>query len=298
MSSGLDIAILFAAFVPLIALMAAIEFSRWRRRKIEKSPQTEKLLRPPGHSLSLKIEKISDAFTDGILTSCGLSMMAGVFLFSLLTMLPHHPPQWFVWVLILGLFGFAGVSTSAAIRAFSNHRELQNLRLGLRGEQAVAEVLNEAAISGFRSFHDFQPESHWNIDHVAVSTRGVFLIETKACRRRGKNGEQKEHEIIYDGKFLQFPFYKTDEPINQAKNSAKWLSNFLEKKTGNSVWVEPLVIYPGWFIKNTGKSNFPVAVINTNYLVKFLKGYPEKIDPAQVQRIIAALEEKCRDVEF
>jgi len=71
-----------------------------------------------------------------------------------------------------------------------------------------------------------------------------------------------------------------------------------EKKTGEKVWVEPLVVLPGWYVKNTGKENFRVNVMSANYLPGFLQRQSAKIDPAQVRRIITALDEKCRTVEF
>ena len=75
----------------------------------------------------------------------------------------------------------------------------------MRGEQAVAEALSEAADSGFRAFHDLQTDSNGNLDHVAIGTRGVFLIETKARRKRGGNNGQAAHEVVFDGETLQFP---------------------------------------------------------------------------------------------
>jgi len=56
---------------------------------------------------------------------------------------------------------------------------------------------------------------------LAIGTRGVFLIETKARRRRASRNGQPEHEVIYDGEFLQFPFYRDSKPIEQAKINAK-----------------------------------------------------------------------------
>jgi hypothetical protein len=204
---------------------------------------------------------------------------------------------WLV-ICILVLAAFAAASALVALKAFRGFKEAHNIRLGLHGEQAVAEALSEAADSGFRSFHDLPAEENWNIDHVAVGTRGVFLIETKARRRRASRNGQPEHEVIFDGESLQFPFGKDAKPIEQAKRNAKWLSNYLGKKTGEPVRVEPLVVLPGWFVRIAEKGNFPVKVMNANYLVRFLQGQDEKIEAAQVRRIVTALDEKCRDVEF
>ena len=166
----------------------------------------------------------------------------------------------------------------------------------LRGEQAVAEALNEA--EGFRVFHDLPGGNDWNIDHVAVGTRGVFLIETKARRRRGSRNGQQAHEVIYDGEALQFPAYRDAKPIEQAKRNAQWLANFLTKKTGEPVQVAPLVVLPGWFVKISEKGNFPVWAMNGTFLPGHLQRQAERVDSAQVRRIISAIDDKCRDVEF
>ena len=235
---------------------------------------------------------------DDIFKSCGLSLMAGlcVSLFSLL-FAGHAPVLWLaVCAVVFSLFVIA--SALAAIKSFRGFKEAQNIRLGLRGEQAVAESLGEAAGSGFRAFHDLPGGDNWNIDHVAVGTHGVFLIETKARRKRVGNNGQPAHEVVFDGAALQFPRHRETEPIEQAKRNAAWLSNYLTKKTGEPVRVEPLVVLPGWFVRFAGRGDFPVKAMNANYLVRFLSGQPEIIQPAQVRRIITALDEKCRDVEF
>jgi len=50
-----------------------------------------------------------------------------------------------------------------SLRSFHWFTRARDLRLGLRGEQAVAEALNEAAQYGFRAFHDFPAER--NVEH-------------------------------------------------------------------------------------------------------------------------------------
>jgi hypothetical protein len=255
-------------------------------------------LRPPGYSLSLNLDKTLDAMVDDMIAACSLSAFAGVcFAVFHSLIVAKAPASWLSTCLII-LAAFTILSTWAAIKAFLGFKKAQNIRLGLRGEQAVAEALNEAAENGFRAFHDLPAEENWNIDHVAAGTRGVFLIETKARRRRASRNRQPEHEVIFDGDFLQFPFGKDAKPIEQAKRNAKWLSNYLGKKTGEPVRVEPLVVLPGWFVRIAEKGNFPVKVMNANYLPGFLRRQDEKIEPAQARRIITALDEKCRDVDF
>jgi hypothetical protein len=55
----------------------------------------------------------------------------------------------------------------------------RNLVLGSRGEKVVADALEELRVLGYAVFHDI-PGDGFNIDHVLVGPRGVFVIETKA----------------------------------------------------------------------------------------------------------------------
>ncbi len=290
--------VVFAAFIPLLVLGIALTITRRNRERSEKPPQTEKLLRPPGFSLSLRLDRTVDAILSKIVWACFFCCFAGIAALTLANLLAQNAPASWLLLFTVIFAGFVIPGAFFSLLAFRGFREGENIRLGLRGEQAVAEALNEAASVGFRSFHDLPGGETWNIDHVAVGTRGLFLIETKA-RRRLKNWKGlPEHEVIYDGEKLQFPRGPDSRPIEQAKRNAKWLSNYLEKKTGEPVRVEPLVILPGWFVKITAKGNSAVKVMNANYLVKFLQGQNEIVAPSQVRRIITALDEKCRDLEF
>jgi nuclease-like protein len=292
------IIIFLSALTPVLGLALAVFIDRWRRKRIEQAPQQEKLLRPPGHSLALRLEQTIDSAIESIVVACASSGCAGVFGVLFIQFSRSHVSAAWLFISSAPAASLAATGIFMAIRAFQLLQKARNIRLGLRGEQAVAEVLNEVADCGFRAFHDFPGGEDWNIDHIVAGTRGVFLIETKARRRRGSRNGQPAHEVIYNGESLQFPMSKETKPIEQARMNAKWLSNFLEKKTGEPVRVEPVVILPGWFVTLSEKGNFPVKVMNASYVQKFLRRQSEFIESRQVRRIIAALDEKCRDVEF
>ncbi len=268
----------------------------WQRRKWQthKPPQQEKLLRPAGYSLGLRVEELADQGLERLMMAClfgtisgGLAHVVGI---------QFAVGSKYVWGSALALFTFAGFSAKSAYKAYRLIDELRNARLGLRGEQAVAEALHEAADAGYRVFHDLQTEQCGNIDHIVVGPRGVFAIEAKARRRRGSRNGKPEHVVEYDGRRLIFPCGHDPNAIEQVERNAKWLAEYLAKRTAEPVVVEPVVVIPGWYVETKG--NFPVKVMNTGYLTKFLRGQSPKLDAAQVQRIVAALDDKCRDVEF
>jgi hypothetical protein len=291
------VSVWLATFAPMGVFLLAMVIDRRRRKRIEKPPQTEKLLRPPGYSLSIRLDETLDKILNTMFSACALCSLAGASIIATVQLLAAHAPV--LWltpaVVLLVVFSFAGVWTT--IRAFRHFGEAQNIRLGLSGEQAVAEVLHEVADSGFRAFHDLPGDGDWNIDHVAVGTRGVFLIETKARRRRPSRNGQPEHVVIYDGKTLQFPAGYDADAVPQAERNARWLSNHLTKKTGENVSIQALIVLPGWFVEQ-GKGNFNVKAMNAAYLVGFLRRQDENLDPAQVRRLITALDEKCRTLAF
>ena len=291
------VSVWLAAFGPLLVLILAMAIDRRRRKRIEKPPQTEKLLRPPGYSLSIRLDEIQDSFLFDIFWAATPCAFAGASVILTVQLLAARAPVLWLAPAVVLLAGFSVAGIWATLRTFRHYWTAQDYRLGLSGEQAVAEALNEVADCGFRAFHDLQTEKLGNIDHVAVGTRGVFLIETKARRRRKSRNGQPEHVVVYDGKMLQFPSGYDAEAVPQAERNARWLSNYLTKKTGENVAVQPLVVLPGWFVEQ-GKGNFNVKAMNAAFLAGFLRREDEKLEAAQVRRIITALDEKCRDVEF
>jgi hypothetical protein len=280
----------------MAVLVLVVVIDRKRRRKTERPPQQEKLLRPPGYSLALRLDEIQDKILNDMLAACALCAIAGACGLMLAIFIGSRVPV--LWsALTFAMFaGFAYAGAFTTRRAFRRFKEGWNVRLGLRGEQAVAETLHEVADCGVRVFHDLPGGDNWNIDHVAVGTRGVFVIETKARSRRASRNGRPEHVVAYDGKALRFPSGDDTKAIPQAERNARWLAEFLTKRTAEPVTVEPLVVVPGWYVETEG--NFPVKVMNASYLAGYLRGQSEKIAAAQVRRIIAVLDEKCRDVEF
>jgi hypothetical protein len=292
------VCVLLATIAPVLALFLAIIWDRRQRKQIEKPPQSEKLLRPAGYSLSIKLDEIIDEVVKHILFASMFSAFSAVGATTLANLLGMHASASYVMVFSVVTALFLAGCIRATLRAFHLFNKGLNIRLGLRGEQAVAEALNEAADSGFRAFHDLQTDKVGNLDHVAVGTRGVFMVETKARRKRGPGNGLAPHEVGYDGETLQFPQGRDADSIEQARYNAVWLSNYLRNETGDPVEVFPLVVLPGWFVKKSERGNFRVEVMAAKFLPGFLARQTEKIEPSQVRRIITALDKKCRNVEF
>ncbi|MDE3098721.1 MAG: NERD domain-containing protein [Verrucomicrobiota bacterium] len=200
-------------------------------------------------------------------------------------------------ILYLTMFGSAAaICTILAWRTLWN---IRSYRMGLLGEQAMAEELQRLIPSGYKIFHDIPCEKgdrKWNIDHVAVGPAGVFAIETKyRTKRPGKAGE--DHKAEFDGIKIQFSSgnYDANAP-EQARQNARRLAALLTKATGERVTAQPIVALPGWYV--TLKANSDVKVLSGKQVAGFISKEPAQLSDKLIQQISYQLEQRCRDVEF
>ena len=268
-------------------------FLRRLNRRGERAPVADKLLRPAGESLRLKMETISERLSFGMVLAM---FIPGLALASILLSAPDGSMSMtratvaFAVCLALLLF--------FTQRVFKLAHELRSHRLGYRGECAVGEELNQLMLEGCHVFHDVPMEPYGNIDHVIVAPSGVFAVETKTRRKRKAPAGRKEHEVIYDGKTLDFPHCKDAQGLEQAQHQADRLRTFLSKAVGEPVPVEPLLTFPGWFV-TTSVARASIKVLNPKQIRgAVLNGREQKLSRQLADRIIHQLDQKCRDVEF
>jgi len=144
--------------------------------------------------------------------------------------------------------------------------KLRQLRRGINGEKAVAEVLDGLRSKGYRVFHDVSGNGDWNIDHVLIGPAGIFSIETKTRSKplRGKTS------VRFDGKTILINGKEADrDPVAQAKAGAKEIKEVLKEMTGKDVWVQPVVLFPGWWVDEAGEKNGVYVSNETFFALSF-----------------------------
>jgi hypothetical protein len=295
-------AALIGFLTPAVVILVGFAKDRRIHKQTEHSPQREKLLRPPGHSLSIRLIDLGDRLFVALAMAGFVSAITATFITA--TVQVWAGGAGVGWITLGAVISVAVLSLSInrIIVTFALIEDMRTCRLGLRGEQAVAESLHELAAAGYRVFHDLPGheicpgDAKWNIDHVLVGPRGVFVVETKARMRRAGDGPLAPHEVAIRGEKLVYASGSDLDAIPQAKANARTLAHYLTKETGEPVNVDWLVVIPGYFVK-ADKDNF-AHVMNATAAARFLPGLPERIEPAQVRRIANAVDKKCRDVEF
>jgi hypothetical protein len=285
---------------PLLVLvggMATCVFSilLWRRRSrhnLRRSPLTRGLLRTPGHSLRLAIEEVQIEIS-GLAASFAL-IPVGIYSIHLSqSYFAGTPETMFRGISsILITMAFAAV---IGVQLFRLLERKKTLVLGLQGELATGEELNQLLLDGCRVFHDI--EILWgNIDHVVVSQSGVFAVETKMLGKPKEGIGTADAVVDHHTNLIQFPDRTYRIPYEQLDSQAKWLSQFLSAAVGEHVGVESILALPGWFIKErVGRGR--VYVINPLRPKKFFVHGRNVFSDVQVQRIAHQLEQLCRNVE-
>lgn len=278
-------------------LLVAGLLLRWeRKRRQMKVPVSEKSLRPPGESLRLKIEELDEEITVAFSLAFGLAGLAGGIGEVFATMPFFWVPPWVMrcaaYLLVLPIPLYFTVRIYRLANARSDYR------LGFKGERFVGDQLVDLVRDGCRIFHDVPGDGPWNIDHVVVGPTGVFVIETKTRRKERAPADKANFKVEYDGRTLRFPHTQDSYGLKQASDNARWLSQFLRSSAAESVFVTPILTLPGWWVESR-VANPEVTVANPKNIPQLVRSSPgNRLDPAQIQRIVHQLDQRCRDVEF
>lgn len=290
-TSGLLMLVLAVCFIgPVIALYFLTRRKRVARAR-RRTPLTANLLRSPGQSIR---EHLMEAEADLIwdltqlvaLPSAWLAMFFGVVYFRGAML-----PAGVIVLCVLGAIGFTGFLIRKLVRAAER---LDRLRLGYDGELAVGQQLDQLMREGAYIFHDVPAEKTFNIDHVVVSTRGIFAVETKGFSKPNVPGTEAA-TVVYDGNSLRFPHFVTSKPLAQAERQAKWVSEWLSSALASNVEAVPVLALPGWWVELRGRGT--VRVFSSGQLDRLLQS--RNVPPLSEQdamRAVHRLEERCKTV--
>jgi hypothetical protein len=266
----------------LLALCTVVGLVRLQRSVTNTTtPVSDRLLRAPGESLRARLERIDEK-----LMWCVALLSAGPVVFSLTA--PGFPDKLSI-VLLLTVIGLC------VLAVYIGAKEYRACSLGLLGERAVGEELNQLMTQGCRVYHDYPGERTGNIDHVVIAPSGVYAVETKTRHKSRAPKGTKDHELTFDGTKLHFPRYISTSGLKQARRSAAALSRKLSDAMGEPVQVKAILAFPGWYINRTGASDVNVLSPKEIRQVVFSKTGPQ-LAPEQIWRIAQQVEQKCRDV--
>jgi hypothetical protein len=281
----------------LVVLCAVVWWDRRRRRTKPPFPENLKLLRMPGEYLWRRVIKNDEAGTQWWPAVMLVPIIVGAAVLQVVSRYLQSSP---VAGLVVAVVLFA-LSLLLCVRWCQ--RQLQRQAddyLGFFGERYVAEWLDPLKAQGWFIFHDIQcggGTGQFNLDHVAVGPGGVWVVETKTRRKGHARPGRKEHEVVFDGVQIIWPWWEETESLKQAADNARWLRQWLEKLTGKTFDVAAVLTFPGYCVieRKLGL----VRVANPKVLPQVLIGRGKAVlGDADIDLIRRQLEERCRNGEY
>lgn len=236
-----------------------------------RSPLKDAPLRNPGQSLEEEIQRVVD--DQAMAPFPAIAALWALAIIEWLAAWGHFPRQ--PWTLTAAAL-LATAWYSARVARL--RRKVKTLKLGRDGERAVGQFLDGLREAGARIFHDV-PGKGFNLDHVVVTTRGIFVVETKSVTK-----PSPDSRVIYDGETVTVAGFKPDrDPVKQAAAEAAWLSQLLKNSTGREFPVRGVVVYPRWWIEQVNKDRpRKVWVLEPKALPKFIENAAPVMPPDDV----------------
>lgn len=149
--------------------------------------------------------------------------------------------NWF-WVgLALGFFAYAHF-----LKTRQNARDEKYMAAGLRGENEVAKILTEGLDNTYYLYNDVSIRSGFSraqIDHLVVSPKGIFLLETKNWRGRlaGDENDRKWLQHVYPDQ----PPRALSNPVLQNRRHVAVLEKFLRSGGVPEIPIIPMLVFTG-----------------------------------------------------
>ena len=148
----------------------------------KKSPIKGKPLRYVGQSLDERIDKLINEDIVNYLIASVLAVCLTAYEWWRYYKNPTPNPKTITFVTSL-------IVIVCAYKVFKIMKDVKALKLGRDGERAVGQYLDKLREKGHRIFHDLLGDN-FNLDHVIISEKGIFVIETKTYSKPVK-GEAK-----------------------------------------------------------------------------------------------------------
>jgi hypothetical protein len=235
----------------------------------DQSPLKAKPLRLPGESVDKEIDRwINDATVGPFFGAGSFCVVAFIEWYGYFTHSPRRP-------ILFSLL--AAVALIYAIwRFFVIRKKVRELKQGRDGERAVGQFLELLRQDGAKVFHDV-PGDGFNLDHVVISTQGIYAVETKTWSKPWPHAK-----VLVDGDSLKVAGQEPDRnPVLQVTAAANWLEKQLLLSTDKRFMVRGVVVFPGWFVEQRSPRG-DVWVLEPKALPAFIRSAPEMITPSDV----------------
>ena len=172
--------------------------------------------------------------------------------------------------------------------------KIRALKLGRDGEKAVGQSLEELRSGGAVVLHDIMAYG-FNVDHVVISSRGIFVIETKTYSK--PNG--RDAKVVFDGDKVSINGrVPSRDPVKQVVANTAWVQELLKERTGKFFPARPVVLFPGWFVETAGaRAHDRVWVLNPKVLPAFIEQENPNLSLEDIKTATCHLSQYIRSIK-
>lgn len=282
-------------FVPTFLILGILVYIKKREALSRVSPLTTDLLRSPGFSLQKKIGDLHWELMECLLMIPMLTAIIPLLIFIQKNIFDKQVAS-ISWGLVILLITLCVAYYIRKI--IKKTKQLNYLHLGYACEMAVGqelELIVRPADRPYRVFHDI-PFEGFNIDHLVVSPKGVFVIETKGRSKPLQNGS-KQFKVRVEGDALHFPRHVEREPILQTQRNVKCIQKWLTEATGFNVPVGGVLVIPGWYVELKQRMVSPYIMNSTQLSQQLPNLFAGALELGQVQAISHQISQRVKDVD-
>lgn len=172
-----------------------------------------------------------------------------------------------------GIFLIYGIRKSIKLL-----RHIRNCYKGMEGERLVGEMLNKLSNDSVRVFHDICGDC-FNVDHLIISTKGIFTIETKHYDRK------KGYKFLFQNGKLMFNGHQCATLLNQMDGEANFIHEKLNALCGRDYPIQKVAIIIGAYIENPQNEFSNYWILNENSFPKFFKNTKDSLTIDEVRSI-------------
>lgn len=248
-------------------------FNMFKKTK-KHSPLKDSFLHYPGQSLNEKLDII-------------ISEKAVIYLLAPIVCIVIFAMDWYRWYSkspptpYLYLFVIITVSVFSFIKLRKLLLEARNYNLGRQGELTVGLELELLMLPYKVILHDIA-SSKGNIDHLLITSSGMYTIETKTWRKLPTSKiTSTGTNFFVDGK-------KIDDFLKQPLAEAAFIKNLLKTKLERDIYIQPTLLFPGWFIEQSAIDHAKkegVWLLNPKMLELNIKNEPVTLTEKEISEI-------------
>ena len=178
-------------------------------------------------------------------------------------------------------------------KSFSVRRRVKAYRLGEEGEKEVGHFLEGLRAKNCQVFHDIVGDG-FNIDHLIISPRGLFLVETKTYSKPRRGGG----DVEFDGERVRVNGrVPKRDPIKQVRALSRWLRDLLLESTGRRFPIQCVVVFPGWYTHMRTENKSDVWVLNPKMLPAFIERGSMLFTPEDIALVSSRITAHMQTVE-